>query len=192
MKRNIQLTPAQQTLVETSLAAVTWVLRESIHPNERIPGLGYDDLYQEGCLYLCRAAQTFEAGRVQFSTYAKKVIRNGLISYCRRQCGRQNHVAQLAVDEDGNLIGRDPFVSEVDGTETPYSEMETQELLRSYAAKYNGVTRLGIEALSLKIKGMSIAEIAELYDVPPSHVGAWISRGKEKLRQDKGFLEDTQ
>ncbi len=192
MKKNIQLTPAQQTLVENNLTAVTWVLRESIHPNERIPGLGYDDLYQEGCLWLCRAAQTFDTNRAQFSTYAKKVIQNGLISYCRRQQARQSHVAQLAVDEDGNLIGRDPFVAEAEGTETLYSKMETLELLRSHAAKYSGVARLGIEALSLKIKGMSISEIAALYDVPPSHVGAWISRGKEKLRQDRAFMSAIQ
>ena len=187
MKRNIQLTPAQQTLVETNLAAVTWVLRESIHPNERIPGLGYDDLYQEGCLWLCQAAQTFDADRAQFATYAKKVIRNGLISYCRQQQARQSHVAQLAVDEDGNLIGRDPFVADKDTT-TQQAEMETIELLHTHAAKYSGVARLGIEALSLKVKGMSISEIAALYDVPPAHVGAWISRGKEKLRQDRTFM----
>ena len=187
MKRNIQLTPAQQTLVETNLAAVTWVLRESVHPNERIPGLGYDDLYQEGCLWLCQAAQTFDADRAQFATYAKKVIRNGLISYCRQQQARQSHVAQLAVDEDGNLIGRDPFVAD-ESVETHSSEMETLELLHTHAAKYSGVARLGIEALGLKVKGMSIAEIATLYDVPPAHVGAWISRGKEKLRQDRTFM----
>ena len=187
MKRNIQLTPAQQTLVETNLAAVTWVLRESIHPNERIPGLGYDDLYQEGCLWLCQAAQTFDADRAQFATYAKKVVRNGLISYCRQQQARQSHVIQLAVDADGNLIGRNPFVAD-ESVETQSSEMETLELLHIHAAKYSGVARLGIEALGLKVKGMSITEIAALYDVPPSHVGAWISRGKEKLRQDRAFM----
>ena len=187
MKKNLQLTSAQQLLVETNLKAVTWILRESIHPNEKIPGLGYDDLYQEGCVWLCRAAQTFDPCRAQFSTYARKVVRKGLLSYCRQQCSRQSHTAQLAADEDGNLIGRDPVVTD-ESAQTPFSEMETLELLRTHAAKYSGVARLGIEALSLKVKGMSVAEIAALYDVPPSHVGAWISRGKEKLRKDPAFM----
>lgn len=48
--------------------------------------------------------------------------------------------------------------------------------------------RLGIEALALKVQGMRITDIAALYQVPPSHVGAWISRSLEKLRNDPDFL----
>lgn len=35
---------------------------------------------------------------------------------------------------------------------------------------------------------MRITDIAALYQVPPSHVGAWISRSLEKLRNDPDFL----
>jgi len=35
---------------------------------------------------------------------------------------------------------------------------------------------------------MSVSEIAGLYDVPPPHVGAWISRAPQKLRKDTPFL----
>lgn len=187
MKKNIALTAAQQQLVEANLAAVTWAIRDGIHPSESIPGLGYDDLYQESCVWLCRAAQSFEPGRAQFSTYARKVIRNGLLSYCRQQCGRQSHLSPLTADEIGDSAITQLSMNP-DEQETQLAEMETQDLLRSHAAKYNGVARLGIEALSLKVKGMSVAEIAALYDVPPSHVGAWISRGKQKLRQDQAFV----
>lgn len=187
MKKNIALTAAQQQLVESNLEAVTWAIRDGIHPSESIPGLGYDDLYQEGCVWLCRAAQSFEPGRAQFATYAKKVIRNGLLSYCRAQCGRQSRLSPLYADEIGeSSIAK--FAMRQNEQEAQIAEMETQDLLRSHAVRYRGVARLGIEALSLKTRGMSIAEIAALYDVPPSHVGAWISRGKQKLRQDSAFL----
>lgn len=187
MKKNIPLTAAQQQLVETNLEAVTWAIRDGIHPSESIPGLGYNDLYQEGCVWLCRAAQSFEPGRAQFATYAKKVIRNGLLSYCRRQCGRQSHLSPLSVDEIDEPAFTRPAMRQNE-QEAQLSDLETEDLLRSHAARYSGVARLGIEALSLKVKGMSVAEIAALYDVPPSHVGAWISRGKQKLRQDRAFL----
>lgn len=50
---------------------------------------------------------------------------------------------------------------------------------------YNkGVARLGIEALELKVKGYSGADIAQLYQTKPNHIGAWISRAAEKLRKD--------
>jgi len=54
---------------------------------------------------------------------------------------------------------------------------------------YNGVARLGIEAMELKIKGYSGTDIAKLYGVAPKHVGAWISRATAKLKKDAGLVE---
>ena len=84
MQKNIKLTPEQQLLVENNLPVVHWVIVNSIHVNPCIYGMSYEDLYQEGCIWLCRAAVTYNAAKALFSTYAKKVVRNGLISYCRR------------------------------------------------------------------------------------------------------------
>lgn len=68
------------------------------------------------------------------------------------------------------------------------SRLETLDLLEASKQNYQGVARLGIEALALKVQGMRITDIAALYQVPPSHVGAWISRSLEKLRNDPDFL----
>ena len=191
MKRTneMKLTQAQQTLVEDNLSAVTWVIRDHITVNEHIPGMGWDDLFGEGCVWLCRAAQSYDPAQAQFSTYAKKVVRNGLISYCRSLSGRERHTARLSVDENGDLLDRLAFSGTSDDFEAQIAEKEVLELLHSRADAYSGVARLGIEALELKVKGMSITEIAKLYDVPPSHVGAWISRSAQKLRRDERFLE---
>ena len=50
-----------------------------------------------------------------------------------------------------------------------------------------GVARLGVEALALKVKGYTGADIARMYHTKPNHVGAWISRAAEKLRGDEAF-----
>lgn len=187
--RNEQkLTPAQQELVEANLSAVTWAIRESITVNEHIPGMGWDDLFGEGCVWLCRAAQSFDPARAQFSTYAKRVVRNGLISYCRGLNGRERHTARLVVDENGDLPESFLLSDAPDDLEARIAEKEVLELLHFRAAAYSGVARLGVEALCLKVKGMSITEIAKRCDVPPSHVGAWISRAVQKLRRDEKFL----
>ena len=73
MKQNFKLTKDQQTLVEKNLSIVHWVIVNNIHVNPGICGLEYGDLFQEGCLWLCKAAFTYHAGQAQFSTYAKKV-----------------------------------------------------------------------------------------------------------------------
>ena len=78
--------------------------------------------------------------------------------------------------------------SAVDSFTARISQIETLDLLESRKAAYQGVARLGIEALVLKIRGYSITDIAGFYGVPPSHVGAWISRSAQKLRGDPAFM----
>lgn len=188
MKQNIPLTSEQQKLVETHLYIVNWVMSESIHVHKNIYGFEYEDLYQEGCIWLCYAVTTYNPERSQFSTYAKRIVCNGLFSYCRQMHSRQSHFTYFAVDKQGNLLANgEPYVL-VDDFDIQINMIETLDLLAYAEKKYQGVTKLGIEALKLKLKGMSVSEIAGLYHVPPPHVGAWISRATQKLRKDTPFL----
>ena len=112
MKQNFKLTKDQQTLVEKNLSIVHWVIVNNIHVNPGICGLEYGDLFQEGCLWLCKAAFTYHAGQAQFSTYAKKVVKNGLLSYCRKICSQGRHISRLIIGEQGELAadGESPLV----------------------------------------------------------------------------------
>ena len=191
MKKEVQLTPFQRALVENHLSVVRWVIYHHIQVNESIYGLSYDDLYQEGCIWLCRAAATYDASIATFKTYAKTVVRNGLITYCRAMCKKQKRMLFLEICEQGELV--------VDGQklsaptydfDASVSYLEVFSLLESIKKDYNGVARLGVEALQLKIGGFGISEIARLYGVKPSHVGAWVSRAAQKLRDNPSFLAD--
>lgn len=189
MKHTIHpLTKEQQEMVAANLSVVHWVIRRSFHVNESIYGFGYDDLYQEGCIWLCHAAASYDPSKAQFSTYAKKVVHNGLLSYCRRQYNRARPFTSLTVGEHGELIAGGSVLQQTDAFESCISDIEITELLESRARDYHGVSRLGIEALELKVKGLSVTEIARMYRVPPSHVGAWISRSAAKLRKDALFM----
>ena len=188
MKRDIPLTREQRELVENNLSLVYWVIMERIHVNETIYGFGYEDLYQEGCIWLCHAATTYNPARSLFPTYARKIVRNGLLSYCRQMCFRQRRFTYLTVGLHGELLADGELVTPPDDFHVQVNMIETLDLLASAEKKYQGVTKLGIEALKLKLKGMSVSEIADLYHVPPPHVGAWISRATQKLRKDTPFL----
>ena len=87
MKYDFILTPEQRALAEQNLSLVDKVIARSIHTNEAVCGLGYEDLRQEGCLALCRAAATYDGSSAQFSTYATTLIRNHLLD-CRRPAVR--------------------------------------------------------------------------------------------------------
>ena len=53
---------------------------------------------------------------------------------------------------------------------------------------HTGIALKGIEALELRYKGYTGKEIAALYHTSPKSVFSWISRAKQKLRQN-GELE---
>lgn len=74
MKNITRLTSEQTLLVENNLSVVHWVIVESIHVNRTIYGMSYEDLYQEGCIWLCHAAVTYNAAQSSFPTYAKKLV----------------------------------------------------------------------------------------------------------------------
>lgn len=191
MSKRFHFNPHQQDLVAQNLAVVHWVIHDYIHVNPFIYGLEYDDLFQEGCIWLCKAAVTYQDdGAAQFPTYAKRVIRNGLFAYCKKVCEKNKKCSRLILGEHGELAADGealPF--EADDFDTQMSLLETLSLLEASKQDYDGVARLGIEALALKIQGMRVTDIAKRYQVPPSHVGAWISRAISKLRGDPKFLK---
>lgn len=189
MRKEYEFTINQEQLITENLSVVHWVIINSIHVNESVYGFSYDDLFQEGCIHLCRAAATYDVSISQFPTYAKKVVRNGLLSYCRQMCNKQRHFTRLEVGEHGELLADGEALQQIDDFNSHISLMETIALLESRKQDYHGVARLGIEALELKIKGFSIKDIAGMYQVPSSYIGAWISRSVQKLRKDPEFLK---
>ena len=95
MKCVKRLTADQQRLAEENLTIVERVLRFDINANPCVAGLGYEDLYQEGCVWLCNAALTFDPARGSFASYARQVVQNGLVSYCRNLTGKQGKLKSV-------------------------------------------------------------------------------------------------
>ena len=94
--KNICMDKKQQRLVEDNLHVVKLAIHKNIIVNDSLYGFEYDDLYQEGCIWLCKAAVSFDETRnVKFSTYAERIVINGLRTYCRLMCGKQKHHIQL-------------------------------------------------------------------------------------------------
>lgn len=183
MCKSIVLNDRQRQLVERHMAVVDWVLFDYITANEGVVGLAREDLRQEGYVWLCQAAATYDGVSASFGTYARKVVRNGLISHCRKVNGQPKPLSLEQAYEEG---GAEPHVG--DRAEEIIDSADTAALLGRLKEKYSGVTKLGIEALELKIKGLDGTEIAALYGVQSNHVSAWISRAAQKLRKDEQFL----
>lgn len=125
------LTEQQRELVARNLSIVHWVICDYIHANPTICGMEYGDLFQEGCLWLCKAAATYKNdGRARFSTYAKTVVKNGLLSYCRTISNRRKRFSRLIIGEHGELAADgEALEPRSDAFDSQVSLIETLSLL---------------------------------------------------------------
>ena len=183
MKCVKRLTAAQQRLVEENLAVVERVLRFNVRVNPCIAGLSYEDLYQEGCVWLCKAALTFDPARGSFASYARRVVQNGLVGYCRNVLSKYQHTVLLGDLEPAVLTAL-----EVQNAISSHTKCETPLLLVAAESQYSGVTRKGVHALALQVSGIPLTAVATRMSAPHNHVSAWISRAVHKLRNDESFL----
>ena len=189
--KNICMDKKQQRLVEDNLHVVKLAIHKNIIVNDSLYGFEYDDLYQEGCIWLCKAAVSFDETRnVKFSTYAERIVINGLRTYCRLMCSKQKHHIQLPAqkEQDEEVFSLDRIPAE-DTLEQLFEEQDIYILLQSMKQQYSGTIRLGIEAIEWKVKGFSGAEIAKMYGVKPNLVGAWISRASSRLKKNSDFMK---
>ena len=178
----------QRAMVNEHLYIVDWAIRKHIYINEAVQGLGWDDLYQSGCVALCEAVLEFD-GSCQFGTFAQVFVRNRLIDSCRKIKTYQNKLKPCYLDD---FIPNTDDLCYVESLLSPAEDPDFENDIRKEISlqfarlkkNYNGVTLKGIEALELRYKGYSGRDIAALYDVSPKHIFAWIARAKQRLAAD--------
>lgn len=186
MTSKLKLTPIEQEqYIVTHLDLVKQVIYRHISVSKNTPGLEFDDLYQEGCIWLCHAAATYDPTKGEFRAFAWTVVKNGLLSYCRRISNRTKNLSTLSLDA---LINPDDCNSrtfmDILASQDNFIEYEIMEYLASLKPYYSNTIRLGLEALELKVKGYNGTEIAEMYGVNPNLVGARISRAVQALQKE--------
>ena len=185
MKRIIPLSKEQIALVENNVSVINIVIFSKIIIDNSKYGFEYDDLFQEGALLLCKAAQQYDSSRnTSFAAYAYVVILNGLLSYCKKT-NKNNKVLQeytnsLKQNAKTPLHPNDMFKDKI-------IELDVLFFLEDLKKQYSGVAALGIDALMWKVRGLTGSDIAHLYSVKPNLVGAWISRAVKKLRENSVF-----
>lgn len=185
MNQVIPLSAEQRNMVENNLQLVKRTIYKYITVNQTILGLDFDDLFQEGCIWLCKAAATFREDKgVKFETYAEKVVSNGLRTYCRLTYSKQKRILSLSDCEEVEFD--EPIV--LKSYDNDLIEQDILRFLQNLKSEYTGVARLGIEAIEWKVKGFTCTEIANMYDVKPNMVGAWISRAVQKLKKNIVFI----
>ena len=166
------LTPEQMRIVEENMGLVGKVIKDKVHGLGQAGTPEYDDLFQTGCIGLCKAAATDKGGC--FSTYAYRLIWNEICDELARSTRLiQKEHASEAIDAvvDIDICGRD--------------ELRTSELrhaLQQAKNKAPEATARGITCLELTIQGYNSQEIARLFKAEAATVRMWITRARRYLQ----------
>lgn len=164
------LTNEQQVKVEENLGLVNRVINDKVHGLSKMGIYSRDDLYQIGCIGLCKAAATDKGGN--FSTYAYRLIWNqicdALIYATRRK----------AVEIYCDVI---PYICEPIG-EMSELKLDVDQAIQTAKSSAPPSTAKGIDALVLMAKGYTCREIGKKMNASDKLVSAWMSKAKTFLR----------
>lgn len=161
------LSQLQQRKVEENLGLVGKVIKDKVHDPGRNSIYSYDDLYQIGCIGLCKAAYSDRGGC--FSTYAYRIIWNEICTaliYANRRAARE-------CEWNPELLCQE---------QTPDEYSELDMILDRLETESSKAMAKGIRAVRLNAAGYSCAEIGNIFGESAKCVTARISRTRKYLR----------
>lgn len=168
----MKLTVEQQRIVNENMGLVGKVISDKIHGLDECSIYSYDDIYQIGCIGLCKAAVTDTGGC--FSTYAYRLIWNeicdALIYATRRQIREK-------LSDDRPVQYADRKTDEIE------LKLDIQTALQTAKSKANPTVCKGIDALVMHSRGLNSREIGEKMNAAPNLVTAWISKARKYLKE---------
>ena len=170
----MNLTLQQRQIVEANMGLVGKVIKDKVHALTNTGVYDYADLYQIGCMGLCKAAAT-DKGTGAFSTYAYRLIWNEICDAL---------IKATRIDRyETNLDPVDLFQTARENF--PVDELISCELqlVREQAKqRAKGVTAKGIVCLQLSAEGLSSTEIAEQFCAEPATVRMWMTKARRFLQ----------
>lgn len=172
----LQLTEEQRIKVEENMGLVGQVLKDCVHGSGSGAIYSYDDLFQIGCIGLCKAVQTDKPGHGAFSTYAYVLIRNEIYTALEYATRRIRELA--TAPEELPCLG----ASAEDKAEQSILCDELLALLDRAEQMATGVTAKGIQAIRLLAQGYSSREVGKTYCTTASNVTAWVSKARTLIR----------
>ena len=161
------LSQSQQRKLEENLGLVGKVIKDKVHDPGRNSIYSYDDLYQIGCIGLCKAAYSDRGGC--FSTYAYRIIWNEICTaliYANRRAARE-------CEWNPELLCQE---------QTPDEYSELDMILDRLETESSKAMAKGIRAVRLNAAGYSCAEIGNIFGESAKCVTARISRTRKYLR----------
>lgn len=166
------LTERQQRIVEENMGLVGRVIKDKVHGLGQEGAFTYDDLFQIGCIGLCKAAATDKGGC--FSTYAYRLIWNEICDTL---------VKTTRINQNETIMEANEIMRGVqENIPDPLEASELKQILESARNSADGVTAKGIQCLMLSARGYTSSDLAHIFNANASAVRMWMTKGRRYLK----------
>lgn len=166
------LTERQQRIVEANMGLVGRVIKDKVHGLGQEGAFTYDDLFQIGCIGLCKAAATDKGGC--FSTYAYRLIWNEICDAL---------VKTTRINQNETVMEANDILRGVqEHMPDPLEACELKQILESARNSADGVTAKGVQCLMLSAQGYTSSDLANIFNANASAVRMWMTKARRYLR----------
>lgn len=166
------MTLEQQRIVEANMGLVGKVIKDKVHGLGQPGSPSYEDLFQTGCIGLCKAVISDKGGC--FSTYAYRLIWNEICD----ELVRTTRLTQREQAADTIEILANTAQHRLDPLETS----DLRHILEQAKGMARGVTAKGIRCLELTIQGYSSQEIGSIVQAEAATVRMWMTKARRFLK----------
>lgn len=168
----MKLTKEQQIKVEENMGLVYTVLGDKLKGQAAVGSYTREDLFQVGCIGLCKAVATDKGGT--FSTYAYRLIWHEICEVL------------VKANKQKNTEVFDEYERDIPDTDTGERRAEINfDVVRALMNAKSGAPPhviKGIDAMLLMAKGYSCREIGERMGASDSLVSAYVSKARKYLK----------
>lgn len=175
----MKLTKEQQVKVEENLGLVYKVLGDKLKGQSAVGSYTREDLFQVGCIGLCKAAATDKGGT--FSTYAYRLIWHEICDVL------------VKANKQSNTEVYDNYDRDIPDTDTGERRAEINfDVVRALvSAKAEAPPHVvkGIDAMLLMSKGYTCREIGERMGASDNLVSAYVSKARKYLKGRPGSAQ---
>lgn len=161
----------QQKIVEENMGLVGKVIKDKVHGLGQAGTLPFEDLYQIGCIGLCKAAVT-DKGIGSFSTYAYRLIWNEI---CDSLVKDSKH-NKFEITE---LSAHNPLIANC--TYETINQSVIKEVFDSIEKEASDVVVRGMQALRFTLEGYSSSEIGVKMHANPGTVRMWMTKARRYM-----------
>lgn len=169
----MNLTERQQHIVEQNMGLVGKVIKDKVHGLGQEGAFTYEDLFQIGCIGLCKAAATDKGGC--FSTYAYRLIWNEICD----ALVKTTRITQHETFMNASDVMRDIRQHMPD----PLESCELKQILESVSDAADGTTAKGIQCLMLSAQGYTGDELSRLFNAKAPTVRMWMTKARRYLKK---------